>query len=376
MIMKRTVFSLAAVLAVASIATGAWACPGEDTCRCPKGQTVAQTDAGKPAGCGGAAATVVDAKSSCGAWCGKGCSGPCGQSCDKPCCQGSATLTSDKVVKSGCSGSKTVADKPAGFGGGAATVVDARSSCSASCGKGCSGSCGQSCDKPCCQKSATLTSDKVVKSGCSGSKTVTKSTANEPDIEAVLASFPSMKYRIGDETIGCSKSAESVAKQNHQPIHYLVGDSAFENKAEAKAKLASLLEKEIENLKTVQFVVGGKCHHCPITARKIAEVNGENVIYRVGGLDFDSKDRAESVSELVGQKLADVKMTYKVGDESFCCDKMAGMTAKKTGKPMHYVGEVDVGRGHDSRCGVDRRGRVRFVSRQSGTISPCAIAQR
>ena len=59
----------------------------------------------------------------------------------------------------------------------------------------------------------------------------------------------------------------------------------------------------------------------------------------MGGFDFDCQDKAESVAKLLSERLADVKMSYKVGDASFCCDKMASRTAQKTGKPMHYVVE-------------------------------------
>ena len=275
--MKRIMINLVVVLAVGTFVTGVWACPGEATCSCPKAQNVAQSDT--PSCGGGGAATVADAKSSC-----------CG-SCPSGCC--------------------------------------------GSVAKSCGDSCGKSCDKPCDHKSATLTSGKAGKSDCSGWKT----TANEPSIEAVLASFPSMKYRVGDHFTGCSRTAESAAKKTGEPIHYLVGDSAFENPGQAKTKLAALLNQEIDSLKTVQYVASGNSYHCPKTANKVAGENGRKVAYRVGGFDFDSHDKADSVAKLVSDRLAEVKMTYKVGDQSFCCDQAAGMTAKKTGASLHYVVE-------------------------------------
>jgi hypothetical protein len=154
-----------------------------------------------------------------------------------------------------------------------------------------------------------------------------------------------MTYRVGDTATHCSLQAETIARKTGQPIHYAVGDRTFDNQGEAKLKLASLLEKEIDTLKTVQYVAGGEYHHCPRTAKKIAEANGDKVAYRVAGFDFQCRDKAESVAKLVSDRLAEVKMSYRVGDDSFCCDKMAARTAQKTGNPVHYV--VD---GEETSC--------------------------
>ena len=278
--MKRTIMSFVAVLAVGSFVASAWA--GGPKCGCgaaKKAAVVAQADKPKPGGCGCDAAKSADAK------------GSCGQGCDKPCAQG------------------------------------------------CPQACGQPCDKGCGQKSATLTSGKDVCGGCphAGKSAAMGHGPHAKRVQAVLASMPHMEYRVGDETMYCPKSARTAAEKTGGPMQYVVGDRTFTDKGEAIDWLTALLEMEVNYLQTVQYAAGGDCFDCPSTAREVAQETNTQVTYRACGFDFTEKEKAEHAVRLVRDKLADVKTTYKVGDQSFCCDKMAGNAARKTGQPLHYV---------------------------------------
>ena len=191
--------------------------------------------------------------------------------------------------------------------------------------KPCPGKCGKDCKKDCCKKRAALTAGK------------NDGRSNGRHMEAVLASMPSMKYRIGDEVIHCSKSAEAVAGKAGKPIEYLVGEKVLSDKAEAIAKLTALLEKEAETLQTVQFVAGGKCHFCPMTAKSVAKKTNTTVAYRVGGFDFAKRQDADKTLKLVRHAVGEVKMAYKVDGKTYGCSKMAGSKCKETGKKMTYV---------------------------------------
>ena len=136
-----------------------------------------------------------------------------------------------------------------------------------------------------------------------------------------------------------------MAKTAGKPIQYVVGEDTFEKEGDAMVKLTSLLEAEVDSLKTMQFATAGKCYRCPMTAKDMAKKSNDKIVYRVGAVDFQDKEAAEKVVKLVSEKLTDVKMAYKVGEKSFCCDKMAGAEVKQSGKEMLFV--VD---GEETNC--------------------------
>jgi hypothetical protein len=156
-------------------------------------------------------------------------------------------------------------------------------------------------------------------------------------MDAVLASLPSMKYRVGEEVTECEKSAEEMAVKADKPIKYIVGETAFEKKSDATVALTKALESEIENLVAVQYVVNGKCSKCPLEAKQIAEQSNSHVVYKVAGMECCDKAKAERAAKLAADAVDSVKLSYKVGDQSFCCDKMAGVKAKETGKKITYL---------------------------------------
>ena len=207
------------------------------------------------------------------------------------------------------------------------------------------GGCGKSATTvsasktPCSKKGVQLVGDSAKTKPCplTGMPIEEKDCPIGKKVEAVLASLPSMKYRIGDETTCCSHAAGAMAKTAGKPIQYVVGKDSFEKEGDAMVKLTSLFEAEVDSMKTMQFAAGGKCYRCPMTAKDMAKKSKDKVVYRVGGVDFKDKETAEKAVKLVSDKLTDVKMAYKVGEKSFCCDKMAGAEVKQSGKKMLFV---------------------------------------
>jgi hypothetical protein len=103
-----------------------------------------------------------------------------------------------------------------------------------------------------------------------------------------------------------------------------------------------LLDEEMESMKSIQFVAGGKCHACPMTAKSVAKSSKSSLKYRVAGIDFDKKDDAQKAMDGIVKAVATVAMSYKVDGQTYGCDKMAGAKCKKTGKYMTYVvGDTD-----------------------------------
>lgn len=212
-------------------------------------------------------------------------------------------------------------------------------------------------DGACCAHGQAA-SAAAAKSGC-----CSKSKGN-----ALLASMPHLKYRVGSETVECPHAAGEMAKKNGGQIEYLAGDKAFASKGEALATLASMLETQAKELSEVAYVVGENSVHCPMTAKKMAEESKAQITYRVGGVNFDSREKAEKTAQLVKEAASAVKVSYKVGDESFCCDKMAGARARETGKSITYV----VG---DDTCADEDEMKVKVAETKLRTIVETASGQ-
>lgn len=202
--------------------------------------------------------------------------------------------------------------------------------------------CGKDCKKPCCSKTAK-TAAANAPCHAKGSKSLAKGECPIGNkVKAVLASLPTMKYKVGDEVTGCSHSAAAMAKDSGKTMQYVIGDESFDSKNKASARLVSLYDAEIKNLQSLQFAVGGDCFKCPVTAKGKAKTAGKKIAYRVGGFDFAEKNKAESALKLIASAIEDVKMTYKVGEKSFCCSKMASAKVKETGSTMSFVVGEDV----------------------------------
>lgn len=249
--------------------------------------------------------------------------------CDKPCggCKSAG--------EAGCAMSKpvqTASDKATGCGQAQAT--------------GCGQAQAASSDGGCAHAKQAQTASST--GTCGQAQTASAGSCGDHSkfagqIQAVFTSLPSVKYRVGDETVGCAESAKKMAADAGKPMQFVIGDQVFDNRHDAMARLASLLEAEAEAMQTVQYSVAGECTRCPMTAKSMADKANKPMHYRVAGVDFAEKDQAEKAVQLVKDAAAAVKLSYKVGEKSFCCDKMAGVEAKKTSAPVHFVvGENEV----------------------------------
>lgn len=287
-----------------------------------------------------------------------GCGCPkCDGSCDL--CKKAAKTVAAKTAKKGCCGSKKTAT--------AAKVVTAsaktakKGGCASKCGskktatkvvtvsdKAVSGCGCPKCDGNCalCKKAAktVAASAKTTKKGCCGSRAGAKTVAagsykgcHAQKSKTILASMPAMQYRVGETTTGCSQSAASMAKASDAKIEYLVGDKAFTSKGDALVKLASAIEAHSNELMSMQFSAGGECSRCPVTAKAIAKKNNTTIAYRVGGFDFDTKEKAQTAIKLARAAAESVAMEYKVGEKVYKCNKSAGAKADSSKTTMTFV---------------------------------------
>ncbi|RME36918.1 MAG: hypothetical protein D6788_10570 [Planctomycetota bacterium] len=330
MMRKRWTGGLA-VMGLGLIVSWTWACPGASK--------TAAKDGSAP--CAKAAKLTADKAT---------------KPCDKPCSKkADAKLTADKDGKPCNKPCSKQAD---------AKLTSAKKGCSKKCAKakgakltaGKAGCNKKKCSKNCAKK-ASLTSAKG-DTECPLAKKV----------QAVLASLPSMTYRVGDEVTECSKAAAQMAEKSGLPIEYVVGDEVFTDKGAALERLAAVLEKEANELQTVQFVVGQKCVRCPVTAKKLARQAKGKMMYRVGGVDFASREQAEAVLAAVKDAVKDVGIAYKVGDKVYRCSKKAGEKCKKNGAKLTYI----VG---DEETSCPKTAKVKLAKLKVRKIVETAVAK-
>lgn len=218
----------------------------------------------------------------------------------------------------------------------------------------------KNCEHP-CPMAARLVSDKdgEHKGGCSkpcheGAKTAAAHEGGSKkchkgcpeiakEVAAIMTDMPSMKYRVGEETTCCDKSAAQMVEKTGKTLQYVVADKTYQKKDEAVAALTSLLEDHAKTMASVQFSVDGKCSRCPVTAKSIAKQKGSKVMYRVAGVDFGCKTEATKVAKLVSEAAEEVGMTYVVKGKEYGCPKTAASKCTKGQKVMYKVADTETG---------------------------------
>ncbi|MCO6437375.1 MAG: hypothetical protein J5J06_09840 [Phycisphaerae bacterium] len=325
--MKRWLTTICAVVAVGLMTAATYAC--DKPCAGCKSAGESGCAFAKPA-------QMASDKAGCEGKCAEKCKGDCSK-CDGKCdgdCK-NARLASD----TGCAHAKQA--KTDSADGGCPHAKAQTASSEGGCGHAKQAQMASS-EGGCGHAKAQMASDKGSCGGCKGSCDG-KCDGGCKGLKAVLTSLPSMQYRVGDQTMSCPKSAAKMAQDSGKSMQYVVADKTFDNRHDALVELASMLEAEAESMQSMQYAVGDEAVQCPMTAKSMAEKAGKPMHYRVAGVDFESKDQAEKAVQLVKDAAANVKISYKVGEKSFCCDKMAGVEAKKTSDSIHYiVGQTEV----------------------------------
>ncbi len=206
-------------------------------------------------------------------------------------------------------------------------------------------------------------------------------------VAGVIKTMPSMAYRVGDSETRCFKSATAQAGKDGK-VQFLVADKAYDTETEATLALAGLLEKEIENLKTVQLSAGGKCYGCPMSA-KAALKDGQKMKYRLAGFDFATREQAEKALKIVNCKLGgcnadctkDCLKNFRgaaltAGTKSGCNKgKAAAATvAAKDGSPCPYASSAGAALAGAKKAGCNKsKAAAATVAAKDGSPCPHAL---
>lgn len=294
--------------AVMSMGVAAFACPSE------KAESACSSTE--------AAVTTVALESD-GSSCASACplSGQAG--CDKA---GAAVQTVALESKAGAceKACETVCDKPCDGAAQVQTVALESGSCSSPCGGAASvqtvametagdgAACEKACATPCGSAGAATTS--------------------------LVAHMPKMTYKVGTESMGCSKMAGEMSKASSLPVHYVVKGAEYDCREKAMDAHAEQLNAYMMDLVRIQYAVDGECVACPDKAQAMASsCESKSMQYRVGPATFDSAEAAIKASVMAYNAAMNVKMEYAVGEQTTACSVSAGEMAKKADCSVEYV---------------------------------------
>lgn len=203
-------------------------------------------------------------------------------------------------------------------------------------------------------------------------------------VAGVMKTMPSMAYRVGDTETRCFKSATAKAGENGK-VRFLVASKAYDTETEATIALAGLLEKEIENLKTVQLSVGGKCYGCPISA-KASLKDGQKMKYRLAGFDFATREQAERALKIVNCKLKgcdadclkdcikNFRSTAQTAGAKSGCNKgkaAAATVAAKDGSPCPYASTAGAALAGTKKGGCNKAKAAQATTVAAKGDKPC-----
>lgn len=224
----------------------------------------------------------------------KTCETECASACESSCDGAAVTTVADtETCSSTCSG-------------GAAVLAVANDSCSTEC--------AEACDEPC-------------ESSCDGDKGIT-----------LVSHMPAMTYKVGDETMSCSKMAGAKATEQNTHMHYVVNGVEFDSHADAMTAHGKQLKGMMMDLVRIQYAVNGECVACPTEAHEMAaSCESKTLQYRVGPALFANAEDAIKASIMAYNAAKNVKMEYAVGEKMTTCSVSAGEMAKAADCSVEFV---------------------------------------
>ena len=217
--------------------------------------------------------------------------------------------------------------------------------------------CASSCEST-CDKSAAVMAVADTKSGetcsktCSGGDAATMTVAGKGEECASACEstcdgdkgisyvnyIPAMSYKVGDETMACSKMAGAMAKEHNTHMHYVVKGVEYDDKAAAMNAHAKQLEGMMMDLVRVQYAVDGECVACPVAAKEMADsCEMKTLQYRVGPATFENAEDAIKASIMAYNAAMSTEMEYAVGEATTTCSVAAGEMAKAADCSVEYV---------------------------------------
>ena len=136
----------------------------------------------------------------------------------------------------------------------------------------------------------------------------------QANLDALIASLPTVKYRVGTYETRHLEFAVPLVKHTGQAMSYAVAQESFASKSPAEERLVTRLEHHVKELQTIQEV---KLNDSPFVytkvLRKSVAAPNETVRYRVGGLEFPDQARAKRALQRIGEEISNLEGTPQDG---------------------------------------------------------------
>jgi hypothetical protein len=176
-------------------------------------------------------------------------------------------------------------------------------------------------------------------------------TACEGEAAVQLVSFPadmpSMHYVVGGKETCCPEEAKQLVAGG-DAVQYKVANVTYTDQGEAGKAYAAELDRYLDRMTRVSFVVGDECCCCPIEAEQLAASSGQALKYKVGNTVFDCPEKAIRAAALAYGRAQQVGMTYAInGEATSCSESFAQAKACPTTKASYLVA------GRETQCEVE-----------------------
>lgn len=156
------------------------------------------------------------------------------------------------------------------------------------------------------------------------------------NLNALMASLPTVTYKVGSYESRYQEFASELAKHTGQAINYAVGEEGFTSKSAARERVVARLEQKIQELAVVQEIT---FNNSPFVYGKgtgqSSSQSSQTVRYRLGGLEFPDLARAQQAVTLIAQKLEDFSSTSAHASEHAPLE-----TAEFLRKKIQSIGET------------------------------------
>jgi hypothetical protein len=119
-----------------------------------------------------------------------------------------------------------------------------------------------------------------------------------------------IQYKVGEETVCCPKKAEELAKGDAKAIKFVVANKEYATKGEALTALNTELDNYMSNSMKVSYSVGDEKFCCSKMAGEKAKKDSKQIAYRVASFEF--KDEAAANNALKAAKEAAEKVSMKM----------------------------------------------------------------
>ncbi len=207
--------------------------------------------------------------------------------------------------------------------------------CQKTCEKAKSGQCTHQGKTGCGAKQAAADGKQTKAAMCGSDVTCDGDVVRYEGVE-----IPRIGFKVGDTLTCCMKAAKEMAKGEAGKIKFVVADKTYDNLGEAKGARLKVLEEYYEDLLRVKYAVGDECTGCPMAAKDLAKKHSKPVQYRLAAFDFAEQAAAEKAAKEARAAGAKVRMSWAVGEKTFCCPTTAAKVAKAGDQKVEYcVGE-------------------------------------